>query len=76
MLAASAKLVDFGNACWVHRHFTSDIQTRQYRCPEVAPPPYPCMGPCALPSGFPQHVGGINTCHQLCGAKTWPFQPW
>ncbi|CAI0452689.1 unnamed protein product [Linum tenue] len=29
------KLVDFGNACWTHKQFTSDIQTRQYRCPEV-----------------------------------------
>ncbi|CAD7702095.1 unnamed protein product [Ostreobium quekettii] len=31
----SCKIVDFGNACWTHKHFTSDIQTRQYRCPEV-----------------------------------------
>lgn len=29
------KLVDFGNACWTYKQFTSDIQTRQYRCPEV-----------------------------------------
>ena len=29
------KLVDFGNACWIHKHFTEDIQTRQYRSPEV-----------------------------------------
>uniref|UniRef100_A0A2P2P031 non-specific serine/threonine protein kinase n=1 Tax=Rhizophora mucronata TaxID=61149 RepID=A0A2P2P031_RHIMU len=29
------KLVDFGNACWTNKQFTSDIQTRQYRCPEV-----------------------------------------
>ena len=35
VVAASAKVVDFGNACWVHKQFTSDIQTRQYRCPEV-----------------------------------------
>ena len=35
VMAASAKVVDFGNACWVHKQFTSDIQTRQYRCPEV-----------------------------------------
>jgi serine/threonine-protein kinase SRPK3 len=38
-LVASAdlkcKLVDFGNACWTYKQFTSDIQTRQYRCPEV-----------------------------------------
>ncbi|XP_038707030.1 SRSF protein kinase 3-like isoform X2 [Tripterygium wilfordii] len=31
----NCKLVDFGNACWTHKQFTSDIQTRQYRCPEV-----------------------------------------
>jgi len=29
------KLVDFGNACWRSKHFTDDIQTRQYRAPEV-----------------------------------------
>ncbi|XP_075500603.1 uncharacterized protein LOC142539205 isoform X1 [Primulina tabacum] len=29
------KLVDFGNGCWTYKQFTSDIQTRQYRCPEV-----------------------------------------
>jgi len=29
------KIIDLGNACWVHKHFTSDIQTRQYRSPEV-----------------------------------------
>ncbi|KAF5181444.1 kinase dsk1 [Thalictrum thalictroides] len=29
------KLVDFGSACWTHKQFTSDIQTRQYRSPEV-----------------------------------------
>lgn len=32
---AQARLVDFGNACWTDRHFTDDIQTRQYRSPEV-----------------------------------------
>lgn len=31
----SCKLVDFGNACWTYKQFTNDIQTRQYRCPEV-----------------------------------------
>ena len=30
------KIVDFGNACWTHKHFTDDIQTRQYRSPEVS----------------------------------------
>lgn len=29
------KIVDFGNACWTYRHFTEEIQTRQYRAPEV-----------------------------------------
>jgi len=32
---AQVKIVDLGNACWTHKHFTEDIQTRQYRCPEV-----------------------------------------
>lgn len=31
----SVKIADLGNACWVNRHFTDDIQTRQYRSPEV-----------------------------------------
>ena len=30
-------VVDLGNACWTHKHFTDDIQTRQYRSPEVGP---------------------------------------
>lgn len=29
------KLCDLGNACWAQEHFTDDIQTRQYRSPEV-----------------------------------------
>lgn len=29
------KIVDFGNACWADKPFTEDIQTRQYRAPEV-----------------------------------------
>lgn len=29
------KLADLGNACWTYKHFTDDIQTRQYRSPEV-----------------------------------------
>ena len=28
-------IVDLGNACWTYKQFTQDIQTRQYRCPEV-----------------------------------------
>jgi len=29
------RVIDLGNACWTYKHFTSDIQTRQYRSPEV-----------------------------------------
>eukprot|EP00026_Physarum_polycephalum_P005923 Phypoly_transcript_05962.p1 GENE.Phypoly_transcript_05962~~Phypoly_transcript_05962.p1 ORF type:complete len:290 (+),score=45.37 Phypoly_transcript_05962:763-1632(+) len=29
------KIADLGTACWTHKHFTDDVQTRQYRCPEV-----------------------------------------
>ncbi|BFZ57240.1 serine/threonine protein kinase, CMGC [Savitreella phatthalungensis] len=31
----TVKIADLGNACWTHHHFTNDIQTRQYRSPEV-----------------------------------------
>ncbi|XP_074584338.1 uncharacterized protein LOC141840296 [Curcuma longa] len=30
-----SKIVDFGNACWSDKKLTDDIQTRQYRSPEV-----------------------------------------
>eukprot|EP00794_Sanderia_malayensis_P005974 gene5974-6670_t len=29
------KIADLGNACWTNRHFTEEIQTRQYRSVEV-----------------------------------------
>lgn len=29
------KIADLGNGCWVNYHFSNDIQTRQYRAPEV-----------------------------------------
>ncbi|XP_022926592.1 SRSF protein kinase 1-like [Cucurbita moschata] len=29
------KIVDFGNACWADKQFMEEIQTRQYRAPEV-----------------------------------------
>ena len=45
----SCKIVDFGNACWIHKHFTDDIQTRQYRCPEVG-----------LQSCWPWHMAGMR----------------
>lgn len=28
-------LADFGNSCWTYKQFTDEVQTRQYRCPEV-----------------------------------------
>lgn len=31
----TVKIADLGNACWVDHHFTNDVQTRQYRCPEI-----------------------------------------
>jgi serine/threonine-protein kinase SRPK3 len=31
----TVKIADLGNATWIEHHFTEDIQTRQYRCPEV-----------------------------------------
>ncbi|OZJ05250.1 hypothetical protein BZG36_02303 [Bifiguratus adelaidae] len=34
-LSLRVKIADLGNACWVDHHFTNDIQTRQYRSPEV-----------------------------------------
>jgi serine/threonine protein kinase len=35
LLRTKSVIVDLGNACWTHRHFSEDIQTRQYRAPEV-----------------------------------------
>lgn len=29
------KIVDMGNACYTHEHFSDIIQTREYRSPEV-----------------------------------------
>lgn len=29
------KIADLGNACWLDNHFSAEIQTRQYRSPEV-----------------------------------------
>mmetsp|Transcript_15653 Transcript_15653/g.42175 ORF Transcript_15653/g.42175 Transcript_15653/m.42175 type:complete len:844 (+) Transcript_15653:183-2714(+) len=34
-MSGRVKVVDFGNACYTTFHFTEDIQTRQYRSPEV-----------------------------------------
>jgi serine/threonine-protein kinase SRPK3 len=29
------RIVDLGNGCWTHHHFSTEIQTRQYRSPET-----------------------------------------
>ncbi|CAI8498190.1 unnamed protein product [Hanseniaspora opuntiae] len=29
------KIGDMGNGCWIDYHFSSEIQTREYRCPEA-----------------------------------------
>uniref|UniRef100_A0A914L1G4 non-specific serine/threonine protein kinase n=1 Tax=Meloidogyne incognita TaxID=6306 RepID=A0A914L1G4_MELIC len=31
----NVKIADLGNACWTFHHYTENIQTRQYRAPEV-----------------------------------------
>lgn len=33
--SVSVKICDMGNGCWTYHHFTPEIQTRQYRSPEV-----------------------------------------
>ena len=35
LVGVECRVVDLGNACWTYKQFTQDIQTRQYRCPEV-----------------------------------------
>jgi hypothetical protein len=35
LMKSRSVIVDLGNACWTYRHFSEDIQTRQYRAPEV-----------------------------------------
>lgn len=35
MCDINVKVADLGNACWIDRHFTEDVQTRQYRSLEV-----------------------------------------
>ena len=75
---AGAKLVDFGNACWVHRHFTSDIQTRQYRCPEVVPLPLPlAWAPVRFPLVLRPCTWMVcNPRHQLSDTEdSGPFKP-
>ena len=33
--SVEVKIVDLGNGCWTYHHFTPEIQTRQYKSPEV-----------------------------------------
>ena len=55
---AESKLVDFGNACWTHKQFTQDIQTRQYRCPEACPSPHDLYPPHSMP--WPSQLPTVN----------------
>jgi len=34
-ISLKCKIVDFGNACWTDQQLVGEIQTRQYRAPEV-----------------------------------------
>ncbi|CAL5086946.1 unnamed protein product [Urochloa decumbens] len=34
-ISLKCKIVDFGNACWANQQLAGEIQTRQYRAPEV-----------------------------------------
>ena len=66
---AESKLVDFGNACWTHKQFTQDIQTRQYRCPEVCF----CSRPsAAIPSALCRSWSPGCVGRQLLCCAWWP----
>jgi serine/threonine-protein kinase SRPK3 len=43
-LNIQVKIVDLGNGCWIDNHFSTEIQTRQYRSPEVI------IGKCYMPN--------------------------
>ncbi|KAJ0587831.1 putative protein kinase CMGC-SRPK family [Helianthus annuus] len=34
-IISRCKIVDLGNACWANKPIAEEIQTRQYRAPEV-----------------------------------------
>eukprot|EP00438_Fugacium_kawagutii_P004209 Skav215941 [mRNA] locus=scaffold226:626424:629175:+ [translate_table: standard] len=68
------KVADLGNACWVERrpgarwathprHFSDDIQTRQYRSPET-------IINAGYDTSAPWHEGN-QTCHDLLQADIW-----
>jgi len=73
LLNMECKIVDFGNACWTDRHFTDDIQTRQYRAPEV------CCGTLTRVYLGVKWVGGegegffvcLATRYLVCGPNSW-----
>lgn len=35
LLENTIKIGDLGTSCWINKHFTNDVTTRQYRAPEV-----------------------------------------
>lgn len=59
LLHMGCKIVDFGNACWTYKHFTDDIQTRQYRAPEVSTAH-------SLPRENTHHTGLGHHCSSDC----------
>jgi serine/threonine-protein kinase SRPK3 len=73
LLTMDCKIVDFGNACWTFKHFTDDIQTRQYRSPEVRGAPagrvYYAPACAAPPPPPPPRVTRQKATWYLGGAK-------
>jgi hypothetical protein len=66
LATADCKIVDFGNACWTYKQFTSDIQTRQYRSPEVGPCPWESFSVCASDCHLcPVTIVSLHSCQWL-----------
>uniref|UniRef100_A0A9L0J6A6 non-specific serine/threonine protein kinase n=1 Tax=Equus asinus TaxID=9793 RepID=A0A9L0J6A6_EQUAS len=71
------KIADLGNACWVHKHFTEDIQTRQYRAVEVligaeyGPPADIWSTACMVCPGCPR----TGPAHRPAASPSPPFRP-
>jgi hypothetical protein len=74
LLHMSAKIVDFGNACWTHKHFTDDIQTRQYRSPEVSRTAYgvACKGTACVPRAWQASQPPVHPEMLACTLCTMP----
>ena len=65
----NCSVIDFGNACWVDHHFADEIQTRQYRCPEVIlGTRVLCFAvvPVAISKAATDHRNGVMLCVVVC----------